>query len=181
MRVAVVGATGQIGSYTVAALERAEHEVVRISPSTGVDVRSGTGLDEALTGVDAVIDASNSRSQDEAEIVDFFGTTSRNLLAAEQRAGVRHHVLLSVVGIDHKQRVAHYSGKREQERLVTAGPIRGPSCARPSSTNSRQGSPPSPKMTVSRRSHPCSSSRSRRPTSAGYWLTSRPTMRRTRR
>jgi uncharacterized protein YbjT (DUF2867 family) len=123
MRVAVVGATGQIGSYTVAALERAEHEVVRISPSTGVDVRSCTGLDEALTGVDAVIDASNNRSQDEAEIVDFFGTMSRNLLAAEQRAGVRHHVLLSIVGIDHKQRVAHYSGKREQERLVTAGPI----------------------------------------------------------
>jgi len=123
MRVAVVGATGQIGSYTVAALERAEHEVVRISPSTGVDVRSGTGLVEALTGVEAVIDVSNNRSQDEAEIVDFFSTTSRNLLAAEQQAGVRHHVVLSVVGIHNNQRVAHYAGKREQERLVAAGPI----------------------------------------------------------
>jgi uncharacterized protein YbjT (DUF2867 family) len=123
MRVAVVGATGQIGSYAVAALERAGHEVVRISRSTGVDVRSGTGLVESLSGVDAVIDVSNNRSQDEGEIVDFFTTMSRNLLAAEQQAGVRHHVLLSVVGIDHKQRVPHYSGKREQERLVSAGPV----------------------------------------------------------
>jgi uncharacterized protein YbjT (DUF2867 family) len=123
LRVAVAGATGQIGSYAVAALERAGHDLVRISRSTGLDVRSGTGLVEALAGVDALIDASNNRSQDEAEIVDFFGTTSRNLLAAEQRAGVRHHVLLSIVGLDNDQRVAHYSGKREQERLVTAGPI----------------------------------------------------------
>jgi uncharacterized protein YbjT (DUF2867 family) len=88
-----------------------------------VDVRDGTGLVEALAGADAVIDASNNRSQDEAEIVDFFGTTSRNLLSAERQAGVRHHVLLSVVGIDNDQRVPHYSGKREQERLVTAAPI----------------------------------------------------------
>jgi uncharacterized protein YbjT (DUF2867 family) len=123
MRVAVVGATGQVGSYSVAALERAGHDVVRISRSTGVDVHSGTGLVETLAGVDAVIDAGNTRSQDEAEIIDFFGTTSRNLLAAEQRAGVRHHVLVSIVGLDNGQRVAHYSGKREQERLVTAGPI----------------------------------------------------------
>jgi uncharacterized protein YbjT (DUF2867 family) len=107
----------------MAVLERTGHEVVRISPSTCVDVRAGTGLVEALAGVDAVIDACNNRSQDEAEIVDFFGTTSRNLLAAEERAGVRHHVLLSVVGIDNDQRVPHYSGKREQERLVTAGRI----------------------------------------------------------
>src|SRR4051794_5873095 len=123
MRVAVVGATGQIGSYTVGALERAGHDVVAISRSTGVDVHAGTGLVEALAGADAVIDATNNRSQDEAEIVDFFATTSRNLLAAEQRAGVRHHVLLSIVGLDNDQRVAHYAGKREQERLVTAGPI----------------------------------------------------------
>src|SRR4051794_40194926 len=123
MRVAVVGATGQIGSYAVAALEQAGHDAVRISRSIGVDVYSGTGLTEALAGVHAVIDASNNRSQDEAEIVDFFGTTSRNLLAAEQQAGVRHHVLLSVVGLDNDQRVPHYSGKREQERLVTAGAI----------------------------------------------------------
>lgn len=123
MRVAVVGATGQIGSYAVAALERTGHDVVPISRSSGVDVFSGAGLAEALAGADAVIDATNNRSQDEAEVVAFFGTTSRNLLSAEQQAGVRHHVLLSVVGLEHGQRVPHYSGKREQERLVTAGPI----------------------------------------------------------
>jgi uncharacterized protein YbjT (DUF2867 family) len=123
MRVAVVGASGRIGSFAVAALEREGHEAVRISRSTGVDAYSGAGLAEALAGVDAVIDASNTPSQNEAEIVDFFGTTTRNLLAAEELAGVRHHVLLSIVGIDRGERAPHYSGKREQERLVTAGPI----------------------------------------------------------
>jgi uncharacterized protein YbjT (DUF2867 family) len=123
MKVAVIGATGQIGSYAAAALERGGREVVRISRSTGVDVYTGRGLVEALRGAHAVIDASNNRSQDGTEIVEFFGTTSRNLLAAEQEVGVRHHVLLSVVGLDNGQRVPHYSGKREQERLVTAGRI----------------------------------------------------------
>jgi uncharacterized protein YbjT (DUF2867 family) len=70
-----------------------------------------------------VIDATNNRSQDEDEIVDFFSTASRHLLAAGESVGVRHHVLLSVVGLDNRQRVAHYSGKRAQERLVAGGPI----------------------------------------------------------
>lgn len=123
MRVAVVGSSGQIGSLTVAALERAGHVAVRVSRSSGVDVHAGAGLTEALTGVDAVVDVLNNRSQNEAEVVDFFGTTSRNLLAAEVEAGVRHHVLLSVVGLDNGQRVPHYSGKREQERLVAGADI----------------------------------------------------------
>jgi nitrite reductase/ring-hydroxylating ferredoxin subunit len=83
-----------------------------------VDAYTGEGLDAALRGAGAVIDATNTASADEAEIVDFFGTITRNLLAAGDRAGVRHHVLLSIVGIDHRQRVARYAGKREQERLV---------------------------------------------------------------
>jgi uncharacterized protein YbjT (DUF2867 family) len=118
-----VGSSGQIGSLTVAALERAGHVAVRVSRSSGVDVHAGAGLTEALTGVDAVVDVLNNRSQNEAEVVDFFGTTSRNLLAAEVEAGVRHHVLLSVVGLDNGQRVPHYSGKREQERLVAGADI----------------------------------------------------------
>jgi uncharacterized protein YbjT (DUF2867 family) len=89
MRVAVVGATGQIGSYAVAALERTEHEVVRISLSTGVDVRSGTGLGEALAGVDAVIEASNNRSQDEAEIVDFLSCDRRSSTSWRQGSPAR--------------------------------------------------------------------------------------------
>ena len=124
MRVAVVGATGRIGKNTVQALEHDGHEAVPISRSWGgVDAYTGSGLEEALQGVDALIDTSNTRSPDEAEIVDFFGTITANLLAAEQQAGVLHHVLLSIVGIEKGQRVPHYEGKREQERLVTSGPV----------------------------------------------------------
>jgi len=123
MRIAVAGATGRIGQLTVETLERDGHQTVAVSRQAGVDAYTGDGLDAALRGADAVIDATNTASADEAEIVDFFGTVTRNLLAAGERAGVRHHVLLSIVGIDHRQRVAHYAGKREQERLVTAGPV----------------------------------------------------------
>lgn len=96
MRIAVAGATGNIGSLTVAALERNEHDVVRISRSLGVDLLTAEGLDNALTGVDAVIDVTNGPATDRAETVAYFGTTTQNLLAAEERAGVRHHVLLSI-------------------------------------------------------------------------------------
>lgn len=123
MRIAVAGATGNIGQLTVAELERAGHQVVPVSRKAGVDAYTGTGLEAALRRADAVIDVTNVPSADEAEIVGFFGTITRNLLAAEERAGVGHHVLLSIVGIDRGQRVPHYAGKREQERLVTAGPV----------------------------------------------------------
>jgi uncharacterized protein YbjT (DUF2867 family) len=123
MRIAVAGATGNIGQLTVAALERDGHEVVRISRSLGVDLTTGEGLDEALTGVDALVDATNGPATDEAEVVAYFGAATRNLLAAEEKAGVRHHVLLSIVGIHRVEGNAHYAGKREQERLVAAGPV----------------------------------------------------------
>lgn len=123
MRIAVAGATGRIGRLTVAALERAGDEPVPISRSGGIDTYTGAGLEAALHGVEAVIDATNVASQQPAEIVDFFGTSTRNLLAAGERAGVRHHVLLSIVGIDRGQQVPHYEGKREQERSVVAGPV----------------------------------------------------------
>jgi uncharacterized protein YbjT (DUF2867 family) len=123
MRIAIAGATGRIGTLTIAELERAGHETVPVSRAGGVDAYTGAGLDDALKGADAVIDTTNTHAMDEAAIVDFFGTTTRNLLAAGERAGVRHHVLLSIVGIDHGQRVPHYAGKREQERLVSRGPV----------------------------------------------------------
>jgi uncharacterized protein YbjT (DUF2867 family) len=123
MRIAVAGASGRIGQLVVAALERAGHQGVLVSRTAGVDAYTGAGLDERLQGVDALVDATNVASRDEAEIVRFFGTATSNLLAAEERAGVRHHVLLSIVGVDHGQRVPHYAGKREQERLVRAGPV----------------------------------------------------------
>jgi uncharacterized protein YbjT (DUF2867 family) len=123
MRIAVAGATGRIGRLTIDGLERAGHQTVPVSRAGGVDVYTGTGLDAALRDVDAVIDATNTTARDEAEIIDFFGTITGNLLAAGQRAGVQHHVLLSIVGIDHGQAVPHYAGKRAQERLVTSGPV----------------------------------------------------------
>jgi uncharacterized protein YbjT (DUF2867 family) len=123
VRIAIAGATGHIGALTVSALEGRGHEVVRISRSLGVDCLTGEGLDGALEGVEAVIDVTNITATDRAEAVVSFGTITRNLLAAEQRAGVRHHVLLSIVGIDRVEGNAHYAGKREQERLVTDGPV----------------------------------------------------------
>ncbi|MEV4623255.1 NAD(P)H-binding protein [Asanoa sp. NPDC049573] len=123
MRIAVAGATGNIGTLTVAALETEGHDVVRVSRSLGVDLSTGAGLDEALTGVAAVIDVTSAPPADRAETVAYFGTATRNLLAAGERAGVRHHVLLSIVGLDRIEGNAHYAGKREQERLVAAGPV----------------------------------------------------------
>jgi uncharacterized protein YbjT (DUF2867 family) len=123
MRIAVAGATGRIGRLTIAALDGAGHQTVPLSRATGVDAYTGGGLADALRGADALIDVINNASQEEAEIVDFFGTTTKNLLAAEERSGVRHHVLLSIVGVDHNRRAPHYAGKREQERLVASGPV----------------------------------------------------------
>ena len=123
MRIAVAGATGNIGRLTVAALERQGHEVVGISRSLGVDLTTGEGLDAALVGVDAVVDATNAPPLDEASTVAHFRTTTSVLLAAEARAGVRHHVLLSIVGVARVGGNAHYAGKREQERLVETGPV----------------------------------------------------------
>ncbi|MBB2993669.1 uncharacterized protein YbjT (DUF2867 family) [Mycolicibacterium iranicum] len=124
MRVAVAGATGNIGARAVTALQRQGHQAVGISRSLGVDLLSGDGLEAALDGVDAVIDAISSPPISQEETKRYFGTTTTNLLEAEQRAGVRHHVLLSIVGIDRiSGGTDHYAGKREQERLVEAGPV----------------------------------------------------------
>ncbi|MEU4842204.1 SDR family oxidoreductase [Nocardia testacea] len=123
MRIAVAGATGNIGTLTVEALRAAGHEVVRISRSLGVDLRTGAGLDAALTGVHAVVDVTSVESTDRAEVVDYFGSATGNLLAAEQHAGVGHHVLLSIAGVGRVEGNAHYAGKREQERLVEQGKV----------------------------------------------------------
>ncbi|APE16345.1 SDR family oxidoreductase [Mycolicibacterium pallens] len=124
MRIAVAGATGNIGARTVAALERNGHDVVRISRSQGIDLLTGEGLDAALAGVDAVVDAISAPPIGPDETREYFATTTTNLLEAEQRAGVRHHVLLSIVGINRIDGgTAHYEGKREQERLIETGPV----------------------------------------------------------
>jgi uncharacterized protein YbjT (DUF2867 family) len=123
MRIAVIGGTGVAGRPTVEAVRRAGHDAVIISRSRGVDVVTGEGLEAALSGVDTVIDASNVQVGDVATTRKFFSVATRNLLAAEERAKVRHHVLLSIVGIDRLESNAHYAGKRAQEELLAAGPI----------------------------------------------------------
>lgn len=123
MRIAVAGATGNIGARVVASLQGAGHEVVAISRSNGVDLSSGDGIDAALAGVQAVVDAISAPPTDRDTTVDYLGTATRNLLAAEERAGVGHHVLLSIVGIHDIEGNAHYAGKREQERLVETGAV----------------------------------------------------------
>lgn len=123
MRVAVAGASGNIGSLTVVALRRHGHDPVPISRSHGVDLLTGRGLDEALVGVDAVIDAISAPPAEREPTVAYFAAATQNLLKAEQQAGVRHHVLLSIVGLHRIEGNAHYFGKREQERIVSAGQV----------------------------------------------------------
>src|SRR5688572_10163146 len=123
MRIAVIGGTGMAGRHTVDAMRRAGHEPVVLSRSHGVDVTTGRGLDEALARVDAVIDATNVQAGDADASRSLFATAARNLLAAEERAKVRHHVLLSIVGIDRLEAHPHYAGKRAQEEIVSAGAI----------------------------------------------------------
>lgn len=123
MRIAVAGVTGNVGSFTMTALKQGGHEVVPVSRSFGVDLQTGVGLDAALVDVDAVIDATNAPAGDVEGTVAYFGACTRNLLAAEERAGVLHHILLSIVGVDRVQGNAHYAGKREQEQLVASGSV----------------------------------------------------------
>src|SRR5690348_3047010 len=98
MKITVIG-TGLIGSRVIRKLTAAGHEVVPASLSTGVDLLTGKGLDEALKGAEVVVNLSNSPTFDEASI-GFFRTSMNNLLAAGKRAGVRHQVILSIVGVD---------------------------------------------------------------------------------
>ena len=122
MRIAIAGGTGTVGAPTVEAVRTAGHEPVVLSRSTGVDLVTGDGLDAALDGVDAVIDTANVSTLSADAATAFFTAASHNLIAAATRAGVRHVVLLSIVGID---RMPHdyYAGKVAQERVVEASPV----------------------------------------------------------
>ncbi|WP_445519000.1 SDR family oxidoreductase [Streptomyces sp. NEAU-174] len=122
MKFAVIGGTGLIGSQVVKNLKAAGHEAVPHSPSTGVDIISGKGLDEALAGADTVVNLANSPTFDEASLA-FFQTSMDNLLAASQKAGVGHFVILSIVGVDQVPELDYYRAKALQEELLMAGPI----------------------------------------------------------
>jgi uncharacterized protein YbjT (DUF2867 family) len=124
MKIAVAGGTGVVGSHVVAAAQAAGHQAVILARSTGVDIFSGSGLGEALTGVDAVIDVANKVTLSAKPAVTFFETSTRNLIEAGQRAGVQHHVVMSIVGIDDVD-YGYYLGKRAQEQtaLSSGAPV----------------------------------------------------------
>lgn len=122
MRIAVAGGTGVVGRHVVEVARARGHEVVVLARSTGVDLTTGAGLAGRLADVDAVVDATGVAAQKRAAAEAFFGGVSQRLLAAEVEAGVGHHVVLSIVGIDDVD-TGYYAGKRRQEQVVAAGPV----------------------------------------------------------
>ncbi|ALO91586.1 Secreted protein [Streptomyces hygroscopicus subsp. limoneus] len=122
MKVAVIGGTGLIGSQVVRNLKAAGHEAVPHSHSTGVDVISGQGLDEAVAGADVVVNTTNSPTFDAASLT-FFQTSMDNLLAAARKGGVGHIVILSIVGVDQVPELDYYRAKAFQENILAAGGV----------------------------------------------------------
>src|SRR5689334_17293324 len=122
MKISVIGGTGLIGSQVVKILNASGHEAVPSSLSSGLDLLSGQGLPEALTGADVVVNLSNSPTFDDAS-PDFFRTTMTNLLSAAKDAGVGHAVILSIVGVDLVPDLVYYRAKVLQEDILKASPI----------------------------------------------------------
>jgi uncharacterized protein YbjT (DUF2867 family) len=120
MKILVVGGTGTLGSKVVRQLRGAGHDAVAASPSTGVNSLTGEGLAGAMEGATAVIDVSNSPSFADEPVMEFFRTSTKNLLEAEARAGVAHHVLLSIVGADRMPGSGYLRAKVAQEAQVKA-------------------------------------------------------------
>ncbi|GAA4636697.1 SDR family oxidoreductase [Actinoallomurus vinaceus] len=123
MKIVVIGGTGFIGSKVVADLSERGHEAVAAAPSTGVNTLTGEGLAEALAGASVVIDVSNAPVWEDAAVLEFFTTSTRNLLAAEAAAGVGHHVALSVVGTERLPDSGYLRAKLAQEKLIADSSI----------------------------------------------------------
>jgi uncharacterized protein YbjT (DUF2867 family) len=123
MKFVVIGGTGLIGSKVVACLREEDEEAVAASPNSGVNTLTGEGLPEVLEGASVVVDVSNSPSFEDQAVMEFFTTSTTNLLSAEADAGVRHHVALSIVGTDHLSESGYLRAKVAQEQLIKEGPI----------------------------------------------------------
>jgi uncharacterized protein YbjT (DUF2867 family) len=122
MKIVVIGGTGLIGSRSVAILRQRGHEVVAASPKSGINTITGEGIKAALAGAQVVIDLANSPSFEGKAVLEFFETSGRNLLPAEVAAGVRHHVALSIVGIERTDN-GYFRAKVAQEKLIETSGI----------------------------------------------------------
>jgi len=123
MKIVIIGGTGLIGSKVVGKLRDQGNEAVPAAPNTGVNTLTGEGLAEVLKGAAVVVDVSNSPSFEDAAVLNFFRTSTTNLLAAEAAAGVRHHVALSVVGTDRLSESGYMRAKTAQEKLIEESSI----------------------------------------------------------
>jgi uncharacterized protein YbjT (DUF2867 family) len=123
MKIVVIGGSGLIGSKLVRKLREHGHEAVAASPDSGVNTLTGEGLAEALMGASVVVDVSNSPSWEDAAVMKFFETSTRNLIAYEAAAGVGHHVALSVVGTDRLLQSGYFRAKMAQENLIKGSSI----------------------------------------------------------
>jgi uncharacterized protein YbjT (DUF2867 family) len=123
MKIVVIGGTGLIGRKLIPLLRERGHEAVAASPSSGVNTLTGEGLAEALAGVQVVVDVTNSPSFEDRAVLEFFETSTRNILSAETAAGVGHHVALSVVGADRIPDSGYMRAKVAQEKLIQGGKV----------------------------------------------------------
>jgi uncharacterized protein YbjT (DUF2867 family) len=120
MKIVVIGGTGLIGTKLVTKLTEHGHEAVPAAPSTGVNTLTGEGLADVLKGADVVIDVANSPSFEAGPVMEFFKTSTGNVLKAEAEAGVRHHVGISIVGTERMPDNAYFAAKIAQEELIKA-------------------------------------------------------------
>ncbi len=118
MKIVVIGGTGLIGSKVVTRLKEEDHKAIAASPDSGVNTLTGDGLAEVLEGAEVAIDVSNSPSFEDEAVMEFFVTSTINLLAAEADTGVRHHVALSVVGTERLSESGYFRAKIAQEKLI---------------------------------------------------------------
>jgi uncharacterized protein YbjT (DUF2867 family) len=123
MKIVVIGGTGLVGSKLVTKLGEHGHEAIAASPNTGVNTLTGEGLTDVLKGADVVIDVSNSPSFADDAVMSFFQTSTRNLLSAEMKAGVKHHVALSIVGADRLPESGYLRAKVAQEEMIKESSI----------------------------------------------------------
>lgn len=123
MRIVIIGGTGLIGSKLATLLRNKGHTVLAAAPNTGVNTITGEGLNEALVGADVVVDVSNSPSFEDRAVLEFFQTSTRNLIAAEKAAGVDHHVALSIVGAERMPDSGYMRAKVAQEDLIKSSGI----------------------------------------------------------